>query len=268
MMHLRFGVLFTLVIPIAGRRSSRIVDTNAISKTELFPLKWFTNPRLPFNQPAPAVQPRGRHRADRHEDTPTSADSRPAALGARGRPVVMNEEPSKVSPFKDPNARTALDTGGPLELTWDNVEMVLEQMRPYLLADGGNVIISDIDGGIVKLELQGACGTCPSSTMTLKMGLERGLREKIPEIISVEQALPDGADLDEFGVEMVLDDIRPFLKLAGGGIEVVDVRPEGVAPMVVLNMSGPASTANSVRAEIIRRLKMTFPSLVNVVFAD
>lgn len=49
----------------------------------------------------------------------------------------------------------------------------------------GNVVVSDIDGPVVKLELQGACGSCPSSTMTMKMGLERRLKEKIPEISEV-----------------------------------------------------------------------------------
>ncbi len=76
-----------------------------------------------------------------------------------------------------------------LALTPDNVETVLDEMRPYLMADGGNVELVEIDGPIVKLRLQGACGSCPSSTMTLKMGIERRLREVIPEIAEVEQAL-------------------------------------------------------------------------------
>ncbi|ELR98950.1 NifU family protein [Gloeocapsa sp. PCC 73106] len=75
-----------------------------------------------------------------------------------------------------------------LALTPDNVEKVLDEMRPYLMADGGNVELVEIDGPIVRLRLQGACGSCPSSTMTLKMGIERRLREFIPEIAEVEQA--------------------------------------------------------------------------------
>ena len=75
-----------------------------------------------------------------------------------------------------------------LALTADNVETVLDEMRPYLIADGGNVELVEIDGPIVKLRLQGACGSCPSSTMTLKMGIERRLKEFIPEIVQVEQA--------------------------------------------------------------------------------
>lgn len=76
-----------------------------------------------------------------------------------------------------------------LALTQDNVENVLDELRPYLMADGGNVELADIEGPIVKLRLQGACGSCPSSAMTLKMGIERRLREKIPEIAEVEQVL-------------------------------------------------------------------------------
>jgi Fe-S cluster biogenesis protein NfuA len=76
-----------------------------------------------------------------------------------------------------------------LALTMDNVETVLNELRPYLMADGGNVELVEIEGPIVKLRLQGACGSCPSSAMTLKMGIERRLREKIPEITEVEQAL-------------------------------------------------------------------------------
>ncbi|MBR8828078.1 MAG: NifU family protein [Gomphosphaeria aponina SAG 52.96 = DSM 107014] len=76
-----------------------------------------------------------------------------------------------------------------LALTPENVETVLDEMRPYLMADGGNVELVEIDGPIVRLRLQGACGSCPSSTMTLKMGIERRLREFIPEIAEVEQAL-------------------------------------------------------------------------------
>ena len=76
-----------------------------------------------------------------------------------------------------------------LTLTPNNVEQVLDEMRPYLMADGGNVELVEIDGPVVKLRLQGACGSCPSSTMTLKMGIERRLREMIPEIAEVEHAL-------------------------------------------------------------------------------
>ncbi|MBN8563973.1 NifU family protein [Leptolyngbya boryana CZ1] len=76
-----------------------------------------------------------------------------------------------------------------MTLTPENVETVLDEMRPYLMSDGGNVELVELDGPIVKLRLQGACGSCPSSAMTLRMGIERRLREMIPEIAEVEQVL-------------------------------------------------------------------------------
>lgn len=76
-----------------------------------------------------------------------------------------------------------------MELTSENVEKVLDELRPYLISDGGNVELVELDGPIVRLRLQGACGSCPSSTMTLRMGIERKLRESIPEIAEVEQVL-------------------------------------------------------------------------------
>ncbi|MEO1621528.1 MAG: NifU family protein [Cyanobacteria bacterium J06632_3] len=74
-----------------------------------------------------------------------------------------------------------------LALTEPNVEKVLDELRPYLLADGGNVELVELDGPIVKLRLNGACSSCPSSAMTLRMGIERRLREFIPEIAEIQQ---------------------------------------------------------------------------------
>ncbi|WJI23484.1 NifU family protein [Thermosynechococcus sp. B0] len=74
-----------------------------------------------------------------------------------------------------------------LELSQENVEKVLDELRPYLMADGGNVELVEIEGPVVRLRLQGACGACPSSTMTLRMGIERKLKEAIPEIAEVQQ---------------------------------------------------------------------------------
>ncbi|WP_413176006.1 NifU family protein [Anabaena azotica] len=76
-----------------------------------------------------------------------------------------------------------------MELTLENVETVLDEMRPYLMSDGGNVELVELDGPVVKLRLQGACGSCPSSAMTLRMGIERRLKEMIPEIAEIEQVV-------------------------------------------------------------------------------
>ena len=61
----------------------------------------------------------------------------------------------------------------------EKVEAILEKIRPNLQADGGDVELVGIEGGIVKLRLQGACAGCPMSQMTLKMGIERELKKAI-----------------------------------------------------------------------------------------
>jgi len=66
------------------------------------------------------------------------------------------------------------------------VEKSLDTIRPALMADGGNVELVDVENGIVKVRLQGACGTCPSALMTLKQGIEVRVKEDVPEILEVE----------------------------------------------------------------------------------
>ena len=73
-----------------------------------------------------------------------------------------------------------------LPLTSENVEKVLDELRPFLMADGGNVEVVEIDGPVVKVRLQGACAGCPMSQMTLKNGIEKILKQEIPEVVSVE----------------------------------------------------------------------------------
>ncbi|KAM3574307.1 hypothetical protein VYU27_003784 [Nannochloropsis oceanica] len=146
-----------------------------------------------------------------------------------------------------------------LPLTFENVELVLDEMRPYLMSDGGNVVISEIDGPVVKLELQGACGSCPSSTMTMKMGLERRLREKIPEISEVIQAMPEGPALTTENIDGVLEGVRPFLMVAGGSISVKEISGlGGLQPRVLLHMEGNNQSLFSVRMEITQRILRNF----------
>lgn len=65
------------------------------------------------------------------------------------------------------------------------VEAILNKVRPALVADGGNVELVDVKGDTVWVKLTGACGSCPMSTMTLKMGIERAIKEALPEIKNV-----------------------------------------------------------------------------------
>jgi|TARA_B100001971_G_scaffold103817_1_gene95595 Fe-S cluster biogenesis protein NfuA len=65
------------------------------------------------------------------------------------------------------------------------VEAALNKIRPALVADGGDLELIDVNDGTVKIKLTGACASCPMSTMTLKMGIERTLKQDIPEIKEV-----------------------------------------------------------------------------------
>lgn len=71
--------------------------------------------------------------------------------------------------------------------TENKIKDVLEQLRPYLQADGGDLSLAEItDDMVVKVNLTGACGSCPMRTMTLKAGIENTLKNQVPEVKSVE----------------------------------------------------------------------------------
>jgi Fe-S cluster biogenesis protein NfuA len=70
---------------------------------------------------------------------------------------------------------------------YDEVLDVLDKLRPFLQRDGGDVELVDVEGGIIKLRLMGACGSCPSSTITLKAGIERALLEEVEGVVEVVQ---------------------------------------------------------------------------------
>ncbi len=67
----------------------------------------------------------------------------------------------------------------------DKIRAVLEEIRPNLQADGGDVELVDVEGGVVRLRLTGACGSCPMASMTLKIGIEEVLKERVPEVSAV-----------------------------------------------------------------------------------
>eukprot|EP00897_Mesotaenium_endlicherianum_P008015 jgi/Mesen1/7241/ME000373S06309 len=150
-----------------------------------------------------------------------------------------------------------------LELTEDNVEAVLDEVRPYLMADGGNVELYEIDGLVVKLKMQGACGSCPSSMVTMKMGIERRLMEKIPEIVGVEQIMDQetGLPLTEENVEKVLSEIRPYLSGTGGG-NLTLVKIDG--PVVKIAIDGAAAGVMTVRVAVTQKLREKIPLIAAV----
>ncbi|CAI0555856.1 unnamed protein product [Linum tenue] len=155
-----------------------------------------------------------------------------------------------------------------LALTEENVEKVLDEVRPGLMADGGNVALHEIDGLVVVLKLQGACGSCPSSAMTLQMGIETRLRDKIPEIMAVEQIrdTETGLELNEDNVEkVILSEIRPYLGGTGGG----ELQLLGIDDYLVrVRLTGPAAGVTTVRVALTQKLREKIPSIAAVQLTD
>ncbi|MBK8166323.1 MAG: NifU family protein [bacterium] len=69
----------------------------------------------------------------------------------------------------------------------DRILAVLDEIRPTLQADGGDIEFIDFNEGVVLVRMRGACGSCPMSMVTLKQGVEARLKARIPEVVSVEQ---------------------------------------------------------------------------------
>ncbi|CAN4112720.1 unnamed protein product [Withania somnifera] len=148
------------------------------------------------------------------------------------------------------------------ELTPENVDMVLEDVRPYLISDGGNVDVVSVEDGVVSLQLQGACESCPSSTTTMKMGIERVLKEKFGEAIKDIRQVYDQQVVETTAeaVNAHLNILRPAIKNFGGSVEVSSVE-EGNCNVKYV---GPESIGSGIKAAI----KEKFPDIVNVVFID
>lgn len=89
--------------------------------------------------------------------------------------------------------------------------------------------------------------------------MERGLKEKIPEIQEVIQSMPEGPPLNQDQVDIVLDGVRPFLQVVGGSIDMDRLEGvDGLAPAIWLHMQGNSASLNSVKLEIAQRLQRHF----------
>mmetsp|Transcript_14386 Transcript_14386/g.28761 ORF Transcript_14386/g.28761 Transcript_14386/m.28761 type:complete len:449 (-) Transcript_14386:70-1416(-) len=163
-----------------------------------------------------------------------------AAPVAEERPApesVAAPAASIVSPFDaDAGANTAVTADEyDLEFTEANVDRVLDEVRPYLISDGGNVSVHriDVEAKDVYLVLEGACGSCPSSTTTMKMGIERVLKEKfvgLGEVLQVE----GGEVVQELSAEIVeaeLGRMRQAITAMGGVVKLVEVTELGVVKL-------------------------------------
>jgi len=153
-------------------------------------------------------------------------------------------------------------------LTVESAEAALDEVRPYLIADGGNVEVLSVEGGRVLLKLQGACGSCASSGATMSMGLERALRaafgDAVKEVIEVGGAGGSPGSASSAGpplasVEAVdghLGTLRPALAAYGASVEPVSVR----GGVCMVRFTGPAPILMGVTAALRDR----FPDIKEV----
>jgi len=141
-----------------------------------------------------------------------------------------------VSPF-EATSEPAAPIKDNLAFTPENVDIVLEEVRPYLISDGGNVAVQkvDMDTRNIYLVLEGACGSCPSSTITMQMGIERTLREHFSDLGEVIAVPGEGDELPtELTFEVVeaeVNRLTPAIFAMGGTLEIVSVDPIGVVEM-------------------------------------
>lgn len=167
-----------------------------------------------------------------------------------------------VSPFSgNGNGASGLYSAVTHDLTPENVDLVLNDVRPYLVADGGNVEVASVEDGVIYLRLQGACGTCPSSTTTMKMGIERVLKEKFGDALKeIHQVDQQNIIATVVSVNSHLDMLRPAIHNYGGLVEVISIEGE----ICHVKYNGPDQIGVGIQAAI----KDKFPEIKNVVLLN
>ncbi|NP_001238705.1 NifU-like protein 1, chloroplastic [Glycine max] len=173
---------------------------------------------------------------------------------------IRIRSPSASNPNQNESSSPGLYSAKKFDLTASNVDLVLDDVRPYLIADGGNVDVVSVEDGVVSLRLEGACESCPSSTTTMTMGIERVLKEKFGDAVKdIRQVyLTEPRETTVEAVNNHLEILRPAIKNYGGSVEVVSVEGGECEVKYV----GPDSIGSGIKATI----KEKFPDILNVTF--
>ncbi|CAL8472276.1 g11818 [Coccomyxa elongata] len=182
-----------------------------------------------------------------------------AGNGAPAEAAPGPQHPA-ATPFARASVHRSIGDSAPAEtpdLTVESVNAALDEVRPYLIADGGNVEVASISDGVVYLRLQGACGTCPSSAGTMKMGIERALQGAFGDKLKgVQQVDSVSTASDVASVDAHLEMLRPAIASYGASVQVLLV--EGGVCKV--QFGGPAPIGMGVQAAI----KDKFPDIKTV----
>ena len=168
------------------------------------------------------------------------------------------------SPFASTNMNTNTETY--LDFTKENIDKVLDEIRPYLIQDGGNVAVVDIDKTTrsITLSLQGACGSCPSSTTTMKMGIERVLKENfygLGEIKAVDNNnIVQTNNLTEEMVTSSLDKILPAVQGMGGSVEINSIDSNN--GIITITYKGPSKLKKGIEL-VLKDIKFVTSVIIN-----
>ncbi|KAL6784912.1 NFU3 [Auxenochlorella protothecoides x Auxenochlorella symbiontica] len=191
--------------------------------------------------------------------TPQSQSSEGGSAHGAAQPP-----PPIASPFTQAAVHRQVGNQEPqpqIPLNAETVDHALNEVRPFLIADGGNVEVVSVSGGVVSLEFQGACGTCPSSSATMSMGIERCLRATFgTQISQIVQVNAQDTGATEARVDDHLNMLRGAIQSYGGSVVVKSVS-EGVCKLLY---NGPPAIAVGVRAAV----RDQFPDLQEVLLLD
>jgi Fe-S cluster biogenesis protein NfuA len=191
--------------------------------------------------------------------------------------ATVSSEKTIISPFAASSSDEKIMTNNgnddatesPLPFNAANVDMVLNEVRPYLIADGGNVSVERVDeiNQCVYLKLEGACGSCASSTVTMQMGIERVLREKFPTIRDVFRTEDDTEsqpkELSYQAVEDEINRLKPAIMAMGGTIQLLKV--DGENGIVDIQFHGSKKVQQGIELAI---LDVSFVQEVNFFDTD
>mmetsp|Transcript_2109 Transcript_2109/g.6253 ORF Transcript_2109/g.6253 Transcript_2109/m.6253 type:complete len:324 (+) Transcript_2109:49-1020(+) len=158
-----------------------------------------------------------------------------------------------VSPFANGGGTAAVSQQTQsLEFTRENVDVVLDAVRPLLVADGGNVDVVSVDprDKSVVLSLQGACGSCPSATTTMKNGLEKALRNAWPDLGPVSRVDDPTLKLTAQAADALLDPIRPAFTSLGATATVLSANLLGPG-VVELEYAGPDNVRYGIELSLL-----------------
>lgn len=197
---------------------------------------------------------------------------RPAVATAAAADQQQQQSPSgpAASPFASASVHRQVGaddpSAGPPALSIAAVDACLDEVRPYLIADGGDVEVVSAADGRVELRLRGACSSCASSDATMRMGLERAIRARFGAGVEVAQVTAgggeDGASAsgpEPASVEAVdghLNMLRTAVASLGGRVRVAALSPatgDKGGQKATVYYKGPRSIGNGIRAAILER---------------